>query len=188
MRTLRYSKYFFYGLVALAAISSGLYFGAQKFNPVPAQTTFLFQQTLPDSQGQTQALAQWCNKILVVNFWAPWCPPCVEELPELAALQRQMQHKNVQFISIGIDSSTNIGEFLSKNKNIDYPLLVAGITGIEISRQLGNLQGGLPYTVVIDQRGHIKHQKAGRVNLAELSQWLTIELSAEENTGALNKP
>lgn len=171
----RASKYWIYGLIGLLAAASGIYFGLQSHEPRPAlprQVAALFAQTLTDSEGKPHTLAAWRGKVLVVNFWAPWCPPCVEEMPELAAWQRQMQDKNVQVIGIGVDSAANIREFLSKNQSIDYPLLVAGIAGIELSRQLGNAQGGLPYTVMLDAQGRILYQKSGRITLPELMNHL----------------
>ena len=182
-------KYLAYGLIAFTALGAGVYFGMGTYAPAPApaQTTRLFEQIFPNSQGQPQALAQWRGKILVVNFWAPWCPPCVEEMPELATWQHQMQGRNVQLIGIGVDSAANISAFMAKNKNIDYPLLVAGAAGIELSQQLGNPQGGLPYTVVIDAQGRVKYQKSGRIALPELTQ-LAQSLLAESATEASDAP
>jgi thiol-disulfide isomerase/thioredoxin len=168
-------------VTGMIATSVGLYVGMRMSNQAPSQAPsavdtsvrLLFQQTLPDSTQKMHALAEWRGKILILNFWATWCVPCVEEMPELAALQRQLKGKNIQFVGIGIDSHDKIAEFLSKNKNIDYPLLVAGAAGLELSRSLGNAAGGLPYTVVIDQQGQIQHVKSGRIEQQVLSNWLT---------------
>jgi thiol-disulfide isomerase/thioredoxin len=108
--------------------------------------------TLPDAAGQAQALAQWRGRILVVNFWATWCGPCVEEMPELSSLQSEHDPGQVQIIGIGVDSASNIAQFQAKSP-VAYPLLVAGAGGIELSRNFGNEVGGLPFTVIIDARG-----------------------------------
>ncbi|NHZ31987.1 TlpA family protein disulfide reductase [Massilia rubra] len=133
--------------------------------PTPVEA--LFAETLNNPAGTPQALAQWKGKPLVVNFWAPWCPPCVEEMPELAEVAREHSAKNINIIGIGIDSPTNIAEFTSKF-NISYPIYVAGISGTELSRKLGNSAGGLPYTVLIGADGQVKKTYLGRIKFDEL--------------------
>lgn len=160
--------------VAIAVISTviGIYFALHRLEPqTPQQSAskLLFAQTLPDAQGVSQALSQWQGKILVVNFWATWCPPCVEEMPELVTLQEEMASRNVQIVGIGIDSASNISEFSRKHK-IDYPLYIAGMDGTELSKQFGNQIGALPFTVVIGVDGQVKKTYLGRLKFAELRQ------------------
>ena len=156
--------------IALIFAAIGMYFGVQKHAPsAPAQnaTRQLLAQSLPDAQGVQQPLKQWAGKKLVLNFWATWCAPCVEEMPELAALQGELTGKSIQIIGIGIDSPSNITEF-SKKYKIGYPLYVAGLTGTELARQFGNLAGGLPFTVLIGSDGSIKKTYTGRLDMATL--------------------
>jgi thiol-disulfide isomerase/thioredoxin len=127
----------------------------------------LLAQQLPDSDGKSHALAQWQGKPLVVNFWATWCPPCVDEMPELSALQTELAPKGVQIIGIGIDSPSNIREFAAKYR-IAYPLFVAGLTGTDLSRQFGNQNGGLPFTALIDKNGQIIETYIGRLKMDQL--------------------
>lgn len=127
----------------------------------------LYAQQLPDAKGVTQALSQWKGKVMVVNFWAPWCAPCVEEMPELSALQTEHAAKNLQVIGIGIDSAKNIAQF-EKTLKIAYPLYVAGMDGTELARQFGNTAGGLPYTVLISADGQVKKTYVGRLRFAQL--------------------
>lgn len=157
-------------LIAVLFIVIGAYVGAQRFKPTtPAASASsqLFAQSLPDPQGQLHSLAQWKGKVLIVNFWATWCTPCVQEMPELSALQAELGGKNVQVIGIGIDSSSNIIEFSSMHK-ITYPLYVAGTSGTELSRQLGNNAGGLPFTILIKPNGQILKTYLGRLKFEEL--------------------
>ncbi len=161
-------------LIVLAVFSAGagMYFSAKKFSPVaaqPAAVSHLFGQTLPDISGTPQALSQWRGKALVVNFWATWCAPCVEEMPELSHLQTELNGKNVQIIGLGVDSAANMAEFSTKLK-IGYPLYVAGMGGGELSRLFGNQAGGLPFTVLIDADGRIKKTYLGRLKMEELRQ------------------
>ena len=104
---------------------------------------------------------------MLVNFWAPWCGPCVQEMPELSALAAGEEGKKLQVIGIGIDSPTNIAEFSDKYK-ITYPVLVAGMSGTDLSRQFGNAGGGLPYTVLIGADGQVKKTYLGRLKFDEL--------------------
>jgi thiol-disulfide isomerase/thioredoxin len=163
------------GAVALLFGASGAYVAFQRHDATPPPTSSgatgpvpaLFAQTLPDAAGATHALAQWKGKVLLVNFWAPWCAPCVQEMPELSALQREQAGKNLQIIGIGIDSPANIAEFAGKFK-IAYPLYVAGMDGSELSRQFGNTAGGLPYTVLIGADGQLKKTYLGRLKFEQL--------------------
>jgi thiol-disulfide isomerase/thioredoxin len=155
-----------YGGIALLFTLIGAYAAGLKQKPDGAVQA-LYAQTLPDASGAAQALSQWKGKTLIVNFWAPWCAPCVEEMPELSELQRQYAAKNLQIIGIGIDSPSNIAEF-AKKFNIAYPVYVAGIQGTELSRQLGNKAGGLPYTVLIGADGQVKKTYLGRLKFEQL--------------------
>jgi thiol-disulfide isomerase/thioredoxin len=107
----------------------------------------------------------------VVNFWATWCPPCIEEMPELSDWQTDAGDK-LAIIGIGIDSATNIAQFFSKNR-LKYPLLVAGMGGTELSRLFGNTSGSLPFTIIVSAEGGIVYSKEGRFNLAEMKKKLT---------------
>lgn len=129
----------------------------------------LFKQWMPDDKGTQQAMAQWQGKPLLLNFWAPWCAPCVQEMPELSQLQTGGKYKNLQVVGIGIDTPTNIADFNKKFK-IAYPLLVGGSTGTELSRLLGNAQGGLPFTVLIGADGKVRKAYLGRLNFEKLEK------------------
>jgi len=158
------------GGVALLFAVVGAYFGTHNFAAMPPQNpavATLLSQSLPDPNGADQALAKWKGKALVVNFWATWCAPCVEEMPELSALQSRIAPDGVQIIGIGIDSQTNIAEFAARYK-IAYPLYVGGVSATELSRQLGNKAGGLPFTLLIDADGNIQQTYLGRLKMETL--------------------
>ncbi|GAB3627210.1 alkyl hydroperoxide reductase [Pandoraea terrae] len=157
-------------VLAVAAAAAGFYFGTRKHAPDPAADAAvqqLFATKLPDLKGAEQPIAQWHGKTLVVNFWAPWCGPCVEEMPDLGTLSHEFSGKDVQFVGIGIDSAQNMIAFEQKVK-VDYPLLVAGYAGTDLARAFGNTAGGLPFTVVIDGAGKVRIQKLGRIAPDEL--------------------
>ena len=110
---------------------------------------------------------KWRGKVLVVNFWASWCPPCVEEMPTLDKLQGEFKSQNVLFVGIGIDSPSNIREFLEKTP-VSYPIVIGGLEGSNISKQMGNSQGALPYTIVINAQGKATSSKLGKISEEEL--------------------
>jgi thiol-disulfide isomerase/thioredoxin len=114
---------------------------------------------------------KWHGKVLVLNFWASWCPPCIEEMPALDRIQREFADKNVLIVGIGIDSPSNIREFLQKTP-ISYPIVIGGLEGSNISRQMGNAQGALPYTVIINPKGKAIYTKLGKINEEELRKVL----------------
>lgn len=169
------------GLVAIAFGVSGVVVGLTTKKPAgplttviaptggPAHTpvTALYAQSMNDLKGAPQPLSQWKGKPLLVNFWAPWCPPCVKEMPELSALAEANAAKGIQVIGIGIDSPSNIAQFASKT-SVSYPLYVAGMAGTDLARGLGNAAGGLPYTVLIGADGQVKKTYLGALKFDEL--------------------
>ncbi|MFZ6815289.1 TlpA family protein disulfide reductase [Undibacterium sp. Rencai35W] len=166
------NKRFFFAavLVAIASITFGVVAANKQLAPSApknASVAQLLALSLPDSKGQIQKLAQWQGKFLLVNFWATWCGPCVQEMPELSALQKDLASANVQLLGLGIDSPTNIADF-AKKYQITYPLFAAGMEGTELSRQLGNQAGGLPFTVLIAPDGSVAKQYLGRLKMDEL--------------------
>jgi len=158
-------------MVALSFAAIGAYFGHRETEPPAADTSAvdkLLSQTMNDATGKPQSLSQWKNKALVVNFWATWCAPCVEEMPELSSLQAEVAPR-IQVIGIGIDSPSNIAEYAEKYK-IRYPLYVGGMESTMLARQLGNHAGGLPFTVVIGRNGKLQKTYLGRLKMNKLRQ------------------
>jgi peroxiredoxin len=160
------------GGVALAALAAGGGVAWHRFRVTPGEpdaVALLLSLSLPDAEGRPHALAESAGKTLVLNFWATWCPPCVEEMPELAELHRDIAGRNGMVIGIGIDSPSNIREFASKHR-FPYPLLVGGMGGTELSRRFGNSSGALPFTVVISPDRKVAKRILGRVRLAQMRQ------------------
>ncbi len=120
----------------------------------------LLAVVLPDLRGKDQALAQWRGKVMVVNFWATWCAPCREEMPQFVAAQAVRGTKSVQFVGIAVDQLTKVQEF-AKNIGLNYPTLIGGFGAIELSKALGNSLSALPYTVVLDRQGEVAHRQLG---------------------------
>ncbi|HEX7935903.1 MAG TPA: TlpA disulfide reductase family protein [Paraburkholderia sp.] len=121
--------------------------------------------------GKSQSLSVLKGRPIVVNFWASWCGPCVEEMPELSQLQRDYAKKGIQFVGLGVDSEKNVQSFLQKVK-VAYPVYVTGFGGADLARAFGNTAGGLPFTVVIDANGNIRSTKLGQIDPIALKQTL----------------
>lgn len=134
-------------------------------------TADLFAAAFADADGTVQPLAQWRGRPLIVNFWATWCAPCVEEMPELQKIRDEYRPQGVEVIGLGIDSAQKITAFRDK-LGLTLPLLVAGAGGSDLYRTLGNTGGVLPFTVLIDADGRIRERRVGQVSSAQLRQWL----------------
>lgn len=123
--------------------------------------------------GPPLTLQSFRGKPLVVNFWATWCPPCVEEMPLLEAFFRQNTTKGIQVVGLAIDQPSAVRTFLQRTP-VSYPIGLAGLGGTELSKTLGNESGGLPYTVVVGADGSVVQRRMGRVSEADLGHWAKL--------------
>ncbi|AVS77052.1 redoxin [Paracidovorax avenae] len=110
---------------------------------------------------------------LLVNFWATWCPPCVEELPMLNTFYRTQQARGWQVVGLAIDQPSSVRQFLARVP-VDFPIGLAGLQGTDLGRSLGNLAGGLPFTVLLGADGTIMHRKMGQITADDLRQWSAL--------------
>lgn len=131
-----------------------------------------FGASFANEKNVQQSTQAYHGKILVVNFWATWCPPCREEMPELSALHQQYQSKNVQVLGLAIDDVETIQAFQKENP-VSYPLFSAETQGMELANSLGNRQGGLPYTVIIDTNGDVIKTYLGKISKPLLEKTLS---------------
>ena len=127
----------------------------------------LYGARLQSLDGQEFALSTLKGRPLVVNFWATWCAPCVQEMPHLDSLAKEFPE--IKFVGIGIDTAQNIAQFVAKIP-ISYQLLIAGHAGIAMVRELGNSAGGLPFTLLFDANGSIFDSILGQVEPNDLRQ------------------
>jgi thiol-disulfide isomerase/thioredoxin len=151
------------GFFALAAGALSAHWFSQSgaVNEEAVKTVFSNEWQSPD--GKTINTSAWEGKVLVLNFWASWCPPCVEEMPELDSLQRALADKNVLFVGIAVDSPSNVRDFLKKTP-VSYPIVMGGMNASGIYKALGNTQSALPYTVVISSKGKVVNTKLGKID------------------------
>jgi thiol-disulfide isomerase/thioredoxin len=123
--------------------------------------------------GGVYKLAKLQGKPLVINFWATWCPPCVEEMPLLDAFYRQHAAKGWQMVGIAADNAAAVSKFLGKMP-MQFPTPLAGLAGIELSRTLGNVSGALPFTVVINSAGEIALRHMGKLSSEQIADFIKI--------------
>lgn len=135
-----------------------------------AATGGVWQASFQQPDGGTLAMASLRGTPLVLNFWGTWCPPCVKEMPELDQFQRQFGPAGWRVVGLAVDNPTAVREFLARSP-VSYTIGLAGFDGSELTRKLGNAQGGLPYTVMFNRRGEVAQRKAGQTSLQELSTW-----------------
>lgn len=124
--------------------------------------------------GKSLSMASLKGKPLLINFWATWCPPCVEELPLIERFYQENSKNGWQVVGLAVDQRVAVNGFLGKMP-LSFPVALAGLSGVDLSKSLGNLSGGLPFTVVVGSRGGVLHRKMGRVSLADLSAWTQLK-------------
>ena len=133
----------------------------------------LWQLEFTQVDGSLLALSVFKGHPLVLNFWATWCPPCVAELPLLSAFFDENKNKSWQVVGLAVDQAVPVRRFLAQSP-LSFPVALAGFPGVELSRSLGNLTGGLPFTVVFDAAGLVRHRKMGKLSAADLQAWHTL--------------
>lgn len=159
-------------LVGAVALALGAYYGQRHDGAGGAagsgpDASALLALALPDVEGREQALIQWKGKVLVVNFWATWCAPCREEMPEFIRAQGELGGKGLQFVGIAVDQADKVRQF-SGEIGLNYPALIGGYGAMELSKSLGNKLMALPFTVVINRDGTVAHTQLGPLREAKL--------------------
>lgn len=127
----------------------------------------LWDLALPAPDGSQLVLSEHAGQPLIINFWATWCAPCVEELPLLNAFHAKDNGWGT--IGIAVDTPANVQRFVQRF-SLAFPIGIAGTVGVRLSRELGNT-GGLPYTLVVDKKGKIRDRKIGQITAADLANW-----------------
>jgi thiol-disulfide isomerase/thioredoxin len=124
-------------------------------------------------QGGSMRMATLRGKPLVLNFWATWCPPCIEELPLISGFYQQKSSKGWQVLGLAVDQPEPVKRFLAHTP-VTFPVVMAGMSGIELSRSLGNLSGALPFTVVLGSNGQVSYRKMGKVTADDMRHWIEV--------------
>lgn len=165
------------GAVAGAAALAGVGLAWRRYQPQtmsPDAESALWQLQFATLGGNLLNMASLRGRPLLLNFWATWCPPCVEELPLLSRFYRENSANGWQVLGLAVDQLDPVRHFLAKTP-VTFPVALAGVSGIEIGRSLGNLSGGLPFTVVLGSDGQVAHRKMGKVSPENLRAWALLK-------------
>lgn len=170
---MRIRRYALYTLAGVTALAIGIWAAWAYYTPATKQThaEALWAMSLPDPSGKLQALHQWRGQVLVVNFWATWCAPCREEIPDFIAVRSEYAANGVEMVGIAIDSAAPVAAYV-RDMRMPYPVLIGQGEALALARELGNASGALPYTVVIDADGAIVLRHLGRLPRAKLQATL----------------
>lgn len=157
---------------ALVAAVGGLGIG-WRYNRMPQSPADdgIWSLQFDRPEGGKLALAPLQGQIVVVNFWATWCPPCVEELPEFDRLHRERSALGVQVVGLAVDTVDAVVRFL-QIRPVGFPVGLVGFEGLGLARGLGNTGGAMPFTVLFDRAGGPLRRKLGRTNFEELATWI----------------
>jgi len=118
---------------------------------------------LKDLQDKLRNIDEWNGKVLLVNFWATWCPPCKREMPAFIELYEQYNEQGFEIIGIALDDKESVQNFVD-TLGVDYTIMAAEYKGLELSRIYGNHIGALPFSVFVDRDGIIKFSHAGELS------------------------
>ena len=138
--------------------------------PAPAADSALadfWQREYDPPPGTRLATRSLQGKPLVLNFWATWCGPCVKEMPELDRFAQEMAPQGWQVLGVAIDKADAVRAFLQTTP-VRFPIAIAGLEGLGLVQALGNTNGGLPFTLVLDAQGQVLQRKMGATHFEEL--------------------
>jgi thiol-disulfide isomerase/thioredoxin len=159
--------------VGAAAAAAGLGVAMWRYEPQAVANSVahpLWGQQFESPDGEWLEMARFQGKPLLLNFWATWCPPCIEELPMIDAFWRENHGNGHQVLALAIDQPSAVRRFLTRQP-LGFSVGLAGLEGTSLAKSLGNAVGGLPYTVFFNADGSIWRQKMGQLVAADLAQW-----------------
>ncbi|MBE0623639.1 MAG: TlpA family protein disulfide reductase [Burkholderiales bacterium] len=156
-------------MVAAVAGFAGYHFSRARSSPpqIEVAAQKLMRASYADLNGRYRNLSPSPGKVLVVNFWATWCTPCREEIPELSKIHKRYASKGVEVTGIAFDNTSKVLDYAAK-MNMDYSLLIGTVETLAISKDLGNPAGVLPFTVVLDRTGTVTYTHVGALTAAIL--------------------
>ena len=156
-----------------AAAVAGVGLSLWRFEPkvvANVQSHPAWSQQFVNPAGAVLSMGSFKGQPLLLNFWATWCPPCIEELPMINAFWRENAPNGHQVVALAIDQPSAVRRFLERQP-LAFPVGLAGLEGTNLAKSLGNAAGGLPFTVFFNSNGSIWRQKMGQLTQADLDEW-----------------
>jgi thiol-disulfide isomerase/thioredoxin len=156
--------------VTSAAAGIGWALWRQHAGASPGVEDGLWSLAFDTPDGKRLALADHRGHPMVLNFWATWCPPCVREMPTLDRFQRDFAAAGWRVVGLAADDLGPVREFLARTP-VSFPIGLAGFGGVDLSRRLGNLSGGLPFTLLFGVDGSVLQRRMGESSYDQLAGW-----------------
>ena len=170
--------------ILVIVIAGGAGFGLQRYLqqsdreltadiPAPSANKMIGQMRpsfeIADLEGQLRNISEWDGQVLLINFWASWCPPCKKEMPAFIELQEQYAEQGFKVIGIALDDLQSVQDF-ADTIGVNYPLLIAEYDGIDLSRSYGNHVGALPFSAFVDRQGKIVSTHMGELSKTQVEE------------------
>ena len=161
------------GVAALAALAgAGVAWKRQALGAIAPEALDAFWSAEFDTPtGEPLLMKTLQGRPLVINFWATWCTPCIEEMPLIDAFFRENESKGWQVLGLAIDQPSRVRQFLTQFP-VNYKIGLAGLNGTELGKMLGNDVGGLPFTVVLNADGQLILRKLGKLTADDIKKWV----------------
>ena len=165
--------------LAVAGLVSGYIFNSWQYEQKLAKTEIKISDNkktisnirplfkLKDIEGKVRDIKEWDGQVLLINFWATWCPPCRREIPAFIEVQNKYKDKGFTIIGIALDEKQAVIDFTDP-MGVDYPLLLAADEGIILTKAYGNNLGVLPFTVIVDRKGNIVHRQRNELTFEQV--------------------
>tara|TARA_B100001094_G_C18156037_1_gene786492 strand:+ start:921 stop:1475 length:555 start_codon:yes stop_codon:yes gene_type:complete len=165
-----------YTLYSVLVIGLGLLIGTFTFTSSPKKdVSEIFLQTFPNLEGETIALGDHRgSRFTIINFWATWCAPCVEEMPMFSDFHSENETKGIKVIALAVDNKKQILTFLKK-KELNQPILIVGPEGSDLASFLGSERNALPFTALIGPNNNLLKTKMGKISENEVKSWVFDE-------------
>lgn len=128
--------------------------------------------SLPDLDGDPQSISRWKGQVILVNFWATWCPPCRREIPEFVEVYGEHRSDGFVVVGVAVDEREAVRRYVEEMR-IPYPQLWGDADAAELSERYGNRYGALPYSVLIDRSGVVRYIHPGELRRGTLESELS---------------
>ena len=150
-------------IILVTTLSSYAAYRYSSIQEAKSQALIRPEFAMKDINGKIRNVKEWDGKVILLNFWATWCPPCLNEIPGFIELQEEYGEQGFQIVGVAVDDEKIVREFSTKMK-MNYPIIAGEFEAIGLSSRYGNHSGGLPYSVFINREGEISDKITGELD------------------------